>query len=322
VGTYLATFVFGGNFPGNGVIIPRFFLLHILIIPLVLLGLIAGHLGLLVRQKHTQFAGHGRTEDNVVGTPMYPTFILKTTGFLFMVAGVLWALGGLVQINPIWQFGPYEATRISYAVQPDWYMGWLDGALRIMPSWEFSGFGHTIPFVVFLPAVLFPGLTFNLFYLWPFIESRVTGNRAAHNLLDRPRDRPLHTAVGATGLAFYFMLFAASSTDVLANFTQISLNTVLWFFRFAVIIIPIIVGLVTWSICREMTGLHGIGKRKRSVVVTRSEHGEYATVVSPPRPGDGHVELDPEPVPAFIEPEPAPVGGPGEGSGVRRIPRL
>jgi ubiquinol-cytochrome c reductase cytochrome b subunit len=246
---------------------------------------------------------------------------LKTTGFLFMVAGVLWALGGLVQINPIWQFGPYTATRISYAVQPDWYMGWLDGALRIMPSWEFSGFGHTIPFEIFLPAVLFPGLTFNLFYLWPAIEARVTGDRRAHNLLDRPRDRPLHTAVGATGLAFYFMLFAASSTDVLANFTQISLNTVLWTFRFAVFIIPLIVGFVTWSICREMTGVPGIGKRKRAVVVTRSEQGEYATVASPPRPGDGHVELNPEYVPAFIEPEPAPMGAAGEGAGVRRIQR-
>ncbi len=319
-GSYLASFLFGGNFPGNGLIIPRFFILHVLIIPLVILGLIGAHLGLLVRQKHTQFKGPGRTEDNVVGTPMFPIFIAKTTGFLFIVAGVYGALGAFVQINPIWLFGPYEATRISYAVQPDWYMGWLDGALRIMPSWEFSGFGHTIPFEVFLPGVLFPGLSFNFFYLWPFIESRVTGNRKAHNLLDRPRDRPLHTAFGATGLAFYFMLFAASSTDVLANFTQISLNTVLWFFRFAVFVIPIIVGFVTWSICREMSGLHGIGKRKRAVVVTRSADGEYATVVSPPRPGDGHAELDPEPVPAFIEPEPTSVGA-GEGPGVRRIPR-
>ncbi|HVC71934.1 MAG TPA: cytochrome bc complex cytochrome b subunit [Acidimicrobiales bacterium] len=321
VGSYLATFVFGGNFPGNGLIIPRFFILHVLIVPLVLLGLIGGHLGLLVRQKHTQFPGHGRTEDNVVGTPMYPTFILKTTGFLFMVAGVLWALGGLAQINPIWQFGPYEATRISYAVQPDWYMGWLDGALRIMPSWEFTGFGHTIPFVVFLPAVLFPGLTFNLFYLWPFIESRVTGNRKAHNLLERPRDRPLHTAVGAAGLAFYFMLFSASSTDVLANFFQISLNSVLWFFRFAVFVIPIVVGLATWQICRDMAGVSGIGKRKRAVVVTRSAAGEYATHAAEPRPGDGLEELAPTPVPTFVEPAPEPVGAAGEGQGVRRIAR-
>src|SRR5580658_5181602 len=231
VGSYLASFVFGGNFPGNGLIIPRFFILHVLIIPLVLLGLIAGHLGLLVKQKHTQFPGPGRTEKNVVGTPMYPTFILKTTGFLFMVAGVLWALGGLVQINPIWQFGPYTPTRISYAVQPDWYMGWLDGALRIMPSWEFSGWGHTVPLEVFLPAVIFPGLIFNICFAWPALERRWTGDNELHNLLDRPRDRPKRTAAGAAMLALLFTLFAASSTDVLANYFHVSLNFVLWAFR-------------------------------------------------------------------------------------------
>ena len=171
VGTYLAWFLFGGNFPGDGSILPRLFIVHVLVVPLIIFGLLAAHLGLLVHQKHTQFAGPGRTEKNVVGSPMYPNFILKTTGFMFMVAGVLWALGGLAQINPIWQFGPYQPQQISYAVQPDWYMGWLDGALRIMPSWEFAGFGHTIPFEVFLPAALFPGLAFGLFYAWPFVEA-------------------------------------------------------------------------------------------------------------------------------------------------------
>ncbi len=119
---------------------------------------------MLVRQKHAQFPGRGRTERNVVGSPLYPTFMAKTLGLCFIVTGVLWMLGGLVHINPIWQFGPYQAYKVTYAVQPDWYMGWLDGALRIMPSWEFTGFGHTIPLEIFLPAVLFPGLTFTLFY--------------------------------------------------------------------------------------------------------------------------------------------------------------
>ncbi len=115
-----------------------------------------------MRQKHTQFKGEGRTEHNVVGSPMFPTFMAKTTGFLFMVAAASALLGAFAQINPIWQFGSYDASKISYAVQPDWYMGWLDGALRIMPSWEFTGFGHTIPFEVFLPAVVFPGLIFTI----------------------------------------------------------------------------------------------------------------------------------------------------------------
>ncbi len=321
VGSYLATFLFGGNFPGDGSIIPRLFIVHVLILPVVIGGLIAAHLGLLVRNKHTQFAGHGRTEQNVVGSPLWPTFTFKTTGFLFMISGVLWALGGLAQINPIWQFGQYQPYKISYAVQPDWYMGWLDGALRIMPPWEFAGFGHTIPFVVFLPAVLFPGLTFLLFYAWPFVEAWVTGDHGEHHLLDRPRMRPKRTALGAAGLAFYFTLFGASSTDVLANFFHISLNEVLWFFRVVVFVIPVIVGLFTYRICQEMIGVAGIGKRKRSVVVVRSAEGEYATHASEPRPGDGHVELPPEPVPDRIELdgdlEPVAVGPPG----VRRISR-
>ncbi|MHB8328722.1 MAG: cytochrome bc1 complex cytochrome b subunit [Acidimicrobiales bacterium] len=322
VGSYLAFFVFGGNFPGNGDIIARFYILHVLVLPLIILGLITVHLGLLVRQKHTQFPGHGRTEHNVVGSPMYPTFIAKTTGFLFMVSGVLWALGGLAQINPIWQFGPYQPYKISYAVQPDWYMGWLDGALRIMPSWEFVGFGHTIPFEVFLPTILFPGLTFTLFYVWPFVEAKLTGDRAEHNLLDRPRDKPRRTAFGAGALAFYFMLFSASSTDVLANFFQISLNSVLWFFRFAVIGIPIVVGLVTWRLCLELSGVSGAGQRKRANVVTRSATGEYDVTPSDTRPGDEPSELPPSPVPTFIDmdEEPEPVVA-GDGSGIRRVPR-
>jgi ubiquinol-cytochrome c reductase cytochrome b subunit len=300
VGSYLATFFFGGVFPGDGSIIPRMFLAHILLVPAIIAGLVGAHLFLLVRQKHTQFPGHGRTENNVVGSPMFPTFALKTQGFMFMVSGVIFALGGLAQINPIWLFGPYEATKVSYAVQPDWYMGWLDGALRIMPSWEFTGFGHTIPFVVFLPAVLFPGLVFNLFYLWPAFEAKLTGDHEIHNLLDRPRERPKRTATGAAVLAFLFTLFAASSTDVLASFFNISLNTVLWFFRFAIFVVPVVTALFTYRICKDMAGIEGVGKRKRANVVTRSAEGEYATTRSEPRPGDGQEELEPVPVPTHL----------------------
>ena len=278
-----------------------------------------------MRQKHTQFAGEGRTEHNVVGSPMFPTFMAKTTGFLFMVAAATALLGAFVQINPIWQFGSYDASKISYAVQPDWYMGWLDGALRIMPSWEFTGFGHTIPFEVFLPAVVFPGLIFTLCMVWPQLERRVTGDHELHNLLDRPRDRPKRTAAGAAVFALLFTLFAASSTDVLANFFHISLNVVLWFFRFAVFMVPIIAGLVTYQLCREMQGVHGIGQRKRAVIVHFSAEGEYSTVPAAPRPDDERTELDPEPVPARIDIEPLSNGDTREPqsspTGVRQVTR-
>jgi ubiquinol-cytochrome c reductase cytochrome b subunit len=324
VGSYMTSFLWGGTFPGN-VIIPRFYLVHVFIIPLVLAGLVGAHLTLLVRQKHTQFAGEGRTEHNVVGSPMFPTFMAKTTGFLFMTAGVTALLGAFAQINPIWQFGSYNPSKISYAVQPDWYMGFVDGALRIMPSWELTAFGHTIPLEVFLPAALFPGLMLNLWLMWPSLERKLTGDHAMHNLLDRPRDRPKRTAAGVVMFSFLFTLFAASSTDVLANYFHVSLNVVLWFFRIATIVVPIICGAVAYRICLEMQGVVGIGRRKRALIVHRSVAGEYSTVESDPRPDDEKVELHPTPVPIKIDVEPlvtAPVGlNESSPTGVRQVTR-
>ncbi len=325
VGSYLAFFLFGGAYPGH-IIIERFYIIHVLIIPLVIIGLIGAHLTLLVRQKHTQFPGRGRTEHNVVGSPLFPQFAAKTTGFMLMVTGVLGFLGGYAQINPIWQFGPYEPTKISYAVQPDWYMGFLDGALRIMPSWQWTAWGHTIPWEVFLPAVVFPGLVFNICLAWPMIERRFTDDYAMHNLLDRPRDRPKRTAAGAAMIALLFTVFGASATDVLANYFHVSLNDVLWFFRVAVIVVPIIAGLITWKICIELQHVPGAVKRKRAMVVSRTPEGEYVAAPAPEHPGDEHPELEPEPVPMRIELEPETVGAsattaPTGEPGVRRALR-
>ncbi len=325
VGSYAAYFLFGGSYPGT-IIIERFYILHVLIIPLVLLGLLGAHLGLLVRQKHTQFPGKGRTETNVIGSPMFPQFMAKTTGFMLMVTGGIGLMGGLAQINPIWQFGPYtlNADKISYLVQPDMYMGWLDGALRIMPSWQWTAFGHTLPWEVFLPAVIFPGLIFNLCFAWPAIERKFTKDGAMHNLLDRPRDRPKRTAAGAAMVALIFTVFAASSTDLLAQYFHVSLNTVLWFFRIAVIVVPLLAGVVSWKICIELQGVPNATRRKRHNIVSRTAAGEYLAEPSPVRPGDEHHELEPEPVPVRIElpPEPAGVGATAEAApGIRRVLR-
>jgi ubiquinol-cytochrome c reductase cytochrome b subunit len=320
VGTYLAFFLFGGNYPGTS-IIARLFIVHVLILPVIIAGLIGAHLFLLVRQKHTQFPGRGKSEDNVVGSPMFPTFMAKTTGYLFMVTAVITLLGGIAQINPIWQFGQYQPDKISYAVQPDWYMGWLDGALRIMPSWEFSAWGHTIPFVVFLPAVVFPGLIFTICYAWPAIERRFTGDNEIHHLLDRPRDRPKRTAAGAAMIGLMMTLLGASATDVLANFFQVSLNEVLWTFRILVLVVPVVVGVFTWRICIEMQGGGAdIGKRKRAVLMTRSATGEYHTVETAPQPDDEHEELEPIRVPVNIDMSETD-GAESESPGVRTVTR-
>ena len=299
VGSYLASFLFGGPFPGNAVI-PRFYTIHVLLVPAILVGLLTFHLVLLVRQKHTQFPGGGRTERNVVGSPMFPVFMAKTTGFLFMIAGVTALLGAFFQINPVWQFGQYVPYNISYAVQPDWYMGWLDGALRIMPSWEWTGFGHTIPFEVLLPSAVFPGIIFGICFLWPSIERWYTKDTLMHNLLDRPRDRPKRTAAGAAMLGLLGMLFVASSTDVLANFFHISLNIVLVAMRVLVVMVPVVAYFLTFKICRELQALPQGGKRKVANVVTLTQEGEYVATPAPPPPSE-HAELEPQIVPAMIE---------------------
>ena len=316
VGSYVAIFLFGGNFPGTD-IIPRFFILHVLIIPLIILGLVGAHMGLLVRQKHTQFPGKGKTEKNVVGSPMYPVFMAKTTGFMFVVTGVTALLGAFAQINPIWQFGPYTASRISYAVQPDWYMGFLDGALRIFPSWSFHSFGHTIPLEVTIPEVIFPGILFNLVMVWPAIERHITKDNELHNLLDRPSNRPKRTAAGVSVAVLCSMLFIASSTDVIANFLHLSLNTVLWAMRILCVVLPFLAYPVTYKICREMRAFAGAGKRKTPNVVMRTAEGEYLATAAPTYVDDDHHELEALTVPTFVQ-EPEVVAAEG---GVRRVPR-
>jgi ubiquinol-cytochrome c reductase cytochrome b subunit len=308
VGPYLANFLFGGSFPGTA-LIPRFFIIHVLILPAIIAGLLGAHLTLLVRQKHTQFKGHGATEHNVVGAPMWPTFIAKTNGFLFLVAAVTTILGAAVQINPIWLYGPYRPYVVTYAVQPDWYMGWLDGGLRIMPHWQTVIGGRVIFPNALWPAIVLPGITFTVLMLWPFIEARLTGDREDHQLLDRPRDRPKRTALGAAVFSFYFVLFGASATDVLANYLSVSLNSVLTSFQILVFVVPAITYPVALKICRELQATPGGGKTKVHNIVMRSEEGGYSTVRSETRPGDSPPEFLPVPLDVSVV-LPAVIGSP------------
>ncbi len=281
VGSYLAFLLFGGNFPGDS-IIPRFYSLHILIIPALIVGLLTAHLAIMWHQKHTQFKGKGKTDRNVVGVAMWPAYAFQAGGFFFVTAAVIAILGGLVQINPIWLYGQYVPYLVSYAVQPDWYMGWLDGALRLMPSWEVQAFGHMIP-NVFFPSVLLPGITFTLLGAWPFIEKKITKDNSEHNLLDNPRDVPWRTSVGVGLLTFYVVLFFASSTDVLANSFSLSLNFVLWAFRILLFVVPPIAAYIAYKLAKEASDVPGIGKRKRALIISRSEEGAFSTSESAPR---------------------------------------
>ena len=212
IGEQLARWFWGGQFPGADAFESRIYIIHVLLIPALLGALIAVHLALIMVLRHTQFAGPGRRERNVVGLAMWPAYALRSAGLFFAVSAVLFLLGGLVQINPIWQYGPYEPWLGTNGVQPDWYMGWLIGALRLMPNFEPTLFGRTIP-NPFFGGVLFPGVTFGLLYAWPWIERAVSGDRRRHHLLQRPRDNPWRTAFGAAIMTWVLVPFLAGSSD-------------------------------------------------------------------------------------------------------------
>ncbi|MFP1626611.1 cytochrome b [Streptomyces sp. 5K101] len=247
-GTYLSMFAFGGEYPGEE-IIGRLYGMHILLLPGLLVALVTVHLILVFYLKHTQWAGPGRTNRNVVGKPMFPQFAASSSGLFFMVFGVLTLLGGLAQINPVWAYGPYRPDLVSTGSQPDWYVGFLEGALRLIPPWETVIAGHTLMWNVLLPAVVLPGALFSVLYAYPFIEAWVTGDRREHHLCDRPRDRPVRTGFGVAGIVFYGVLLLAGGNDIVAFTFDVSLNALTWVLRVAVIVLPVLAFLVTKRVC-------------------------------------------------------------------------
>jgi quinol---cytochrome-c reductase cytochrome b subunit len=261
IGTWLASLLFGGEFPGPD-ILERLYVIHILLVPVAIAVLLTAHLAIVVRQKHTHFSGPGRREDNVVGERMWPTYAAKALGLFFLTSAVLAFLGGVFQINPIWIYGPFDPAEVSAASQPDWYMGWLDGALRIMPGWEIRAFGYVIP-NPFFPAVLLAGLTFGLLYAWPFLEARVTRDYAEHHIVDRPRQRPVRTALGVATITFYVILFFGGAADVIAVTFGLSVNAILWSFRFLVLVVPPVAGWVAYRLCKELSARDGVATSSR-----------------------------------------------------------
>ena len=248
VGTYISYFLFGGEFPGTA-IIPRFYILHVFLIPGLILALVTAHLFIMFHQKHTQMPMKGNTEKNVVGQPFFPYFLLKGQAWFFFIFGVLVVLGTFAQINPVWLYGPYTPLAISSASQPDFYMGILEGSLRMMPAWEINFLGHTLSMSVLIPALLPLGIIFTGAGLWPFFEQWATGDRSFHNINDRPRNAPVRTGIGVAAIAFYAVLLLEGANDVVADRFDIPLYTVTWISRVAVFVLPIGGYFVTKRIC-------------------------------------------------------------------------
>ncbi|GFG75538.1 cytochrome bc1 complex cytochrome b subunit [Mycobacterium botniense] len=327
IGTWLHWALFGGDFPCGGVgydcntagyIVPRMYSLHILLLPAIILALIGIHLALVWFQKHTQFPGPGRTESNVVGVRVMPIFAVKSGAFFAMIVGVLGLMGGLLQINPIWNLGPYKPSQVSAGSQPDFYMMWTEGLARIWPAWEFYFWHHTIPAPVWVAVIM--GLVFVLLTIYPFLEKRFSGDYAHHNLLQRPRDVPVRTSIGAMAIAFYMVLTLSAMNDIIALKFHISLNATTWIGRIGMVVVPPIVYFVTYRWCI------GLQRSDRAVlehgietgIIKRLPHGAYVELHQPLGPVDEHGH----PIPLEYQGAPVPkrmnklglAGSPGSGS--------
>ena len=277
VGTYASFFMFDGEFPGD-IIIARLYMAHILLIPGLLLALIGAHMMLLVYQKHTQWPGPGRTEENVVGYPMMPIYAAKAGGFFFIVFGITALMGAVLSINPLWKYGPYNPAEVTAGSQPDWYMGVAEGLMRIFPGWETEIFGVTISWSVLLPGQVFPMLMFGGILAYPFIEAWITGDKREHHILERPRNAPNRTAFLVAMMTLYGLLWAGGGNDVLAVTFNTDLNAITYFLRVAVFVLPPFAFWVTrrWCISLQRADearlLHGY----ETGVIMRSPEGGYA----------------------------------------------
>ena len=277
IGTWAEFFVFGGEFPGE-IVIARLYMVHILLVPALLLGLVVAHLALIIYHKHTHYPGPGRTDANVVGYPFFPIYMAKAGGFFFIVFGVTVLMGATMQINPVWVFGPYNPAQVTAGSQPDWYMGWVEGAVRIMPPWEWHLGPTTWSWNIFLPGVMLMGLLFTALGAYPFIEAWITGDKAEHHVLDRPRNVPTRTALGVAGMTCYAMFWLAGGNDILATQFKVSLNAVTVFMRIAVFVAPVVAFIITKRICLSLQRadrdrvLHG----SETGVIGRAPDGGYS----------------------------------------------
>jgi ubiquinol-cytochrome c reductase cytochrome b subunit len=281
-GTWLSFLIFGGEFPGN--VVATFYPVH-LIVSLLIMALIGAYVQRLIAHRPAQFAGPGRTNDNIVGVPLLPRYALMTGGLLVFVFALITVIAATVTINPIWNYGPSSPSDATAGSQPDWYTGFLDGALRLVPpGWEIVLFGRTLTLAVLVPLAVVGGFM-ALVAVYPFIEGWITGDKGEHNILDRPRNAPTRTGIGVAGVIFYATLWSAASADVVATQLHLSAESVIHTYQAVLLLGPVVGFMIARRVAlalqrkdRELV-LHGVETGR----IVRLPGGEYVEV---------HRELD------------------------------
>jgi ubiquinol-cytochrome c reductase cytochrome b subunit len=248
IGPWFTFIFFGGTYPTKA-LLPRLYGLHIFVVPALLAALIAVHLAIIWRQLHTNYPGPGRTERTIVGSRLWPTYAAKSVGLCLIVFACITALAGLVQINPIWLYGPYNSAASQPLAQPDWYLGWIEGAMRLFPGVNLR-IGHGLIPELFFSGALLPCLVFAALYAYPFVERFFfTNDEEYHNVLCLPYERPFITAFGCAVFTFLLVLFIAAGDDIIALATNGSVVTIRTWLRILVFVAPVAVALVAYTAC-------------------------------------------------------------------------
>ncbi|GAA2073166.1 cytochrome bc complex cytochrome b subunit [Pseudolysinimonas kribbensis] len=277
LGAWASSVLFGGGFPGT--IIEHLYPIH-LVASAALLALVVVRARMAWRHGPTQFAGPGRSDDVVVGVPILPTGAARAAALGAAVAAVLVLVGATFTIAPIWVYGPSSPSDASAGSQPDWYTGFLDGALRLVPpGWEFEVGGYTVSLAVLVPLAVV-GLFLLLLAVYPFLELWAVGDRREHRLLERPRSTPVRTGIGVAGMAFYGALWGAASADIVAVRFGMSLETVVHLFQVLLLAGPVVGFVLAERICIALQ------KRDREVALHGFETGRIVRM-----PGGRYVEL-------------------------------
>ena len=253
VGANLMSWLFHGPFPGQASLWPRMYVAHVFLFPVLIGSLLTVHLLLVAMRHHTQFRQTtSESEHAVRGVPTFPGQTPRSLGLLFGTAGVLFLLGGLVQINPIWLWGPYHTYASTNGAQPDWYLGWLIGGLRLVPSIDVTVGRYTLFPNPFWGGAAFPLVVFGFLYFWPAIERKVTGDHGFHNLLERPRDNPMRTAVGIGMATWVLLVFIAGSSDRVYVWLNVSYTSQIEVYRVLVFVIPLLAAAIAYRVCEEL----------------------------------------------------------------------
>ena len=280
IGTSLAGLVFGGAFPGQ--ILERLYWLHVLVVPIALLIVLVLRARLAGRSRAPEHTGRGGAQAGVIRPPATGV-AARAAGLFFITMGVLFMMGGALTIAPVWLYGPAAASDASAGSQPDWYTGFLDGALRLVPpGWEVTWIGGTWPLGVLVPQLVV-GVFLLIVVTFPFLEELVTGDRQPRHHLDRPRDAPVRTGIGVAGLVLFGTLWVAAGTDVIATHFDVAIETQVYLLRATLLAGPFIAYQLTTRICL------GLQARDRDVVdhgfetgiLQRTEGGGYVTAVAP-----------------------------------------